>query len=296
MASFRKDPKITVSSGDGFRLKNFDPGYTDDYSNIEESKEDLKKDIEKNSKYQEQLYAQGRHAVLIIFQAMDGAGKDSTIKHVMTGLNPQSVHVTSFKKPSLAELAHDFLWRTTLHLPERGHISIFNRSYYEEVLVCKVHPEFVLGQKIADIETVKDVDKDFWKKRYESIREHEKHLHRSGTTVVKFFLHVSKQEQKKRFLERLNDPEKNWKYNSADIAEREHWDKYMAAYEHAIKETATKHAPWYVIPADNKWFMQMAVGDILHDIFKSLDLQFPVLSETESDELEGAKEELLRNL
>jgi PPK2 family polyphosphate:nucleotide phosphotransferase len=296
MPNFRKDSKITVSSGDGFKLSDFDPAYTDNYTNIEESKEDLKKDIEKNGKYQEKQYADGRHAILIIFQAMDAAGKDSTIKHVMTGLNPQSVHVTSFKKPSLEELAHDFLWRTSLHLPERGHISIFNRSYYEEVLVCKVHPEFVLGQKIADIKTVKDIDDKFWEKRYESIREHEKHLHRNGTTVVKFFLHVSKDEQKNRFLERINDPEKNWKYNSADIAEREHWDEYMAAYEQVIKETATEHAPWYIIPADNKWFMQMAVGDILHDVFKSLDLQFPVLSEKESAGLAAAKEQLLRNL
>lgn len=296
MPNFRKDPKITVSSGNGFRLVDFDTNYTSIYTDIEAAKEDLKKDIEKNSKYQEKQYAEGRHAILVIFQAMDGAGKDSTIKHVMTGLNPQSVHVTSFKKPSLAELAHDFLWRTTLHLPERGHISIFNRSYYEEVLVCKVHPEFVLGQKIADVKTLKDIDDKFWAKRYESIRDHEKHLHRNGTTILKFFLHVSKEEQKKRFLERINDPEKNWKYNSADIAEREHWDTYMAAYEQAIKETATEHAPWHIIPADSKWFMQMAVGDILHDVFKSLDLQFPVLSEKESAGLAEAKEQLLRNL
>lgn len=296
MPNFRDDSKITVSCGDGFKLVDFDTCYTSSYTDIEAAKEDLKKDIEKNSRYQEKQYAEGRHAILIIFQAMDGAGKDSTIKHVMTGLNPQSVHVTSFKKPSLTELAHDFLWRTSLHLPERGHISIFNRSYYEEVLVCKVHPEFILGQKIADIKTLKDIDEKFWEKRYESIREHEKHLHRNGTTVVKFFLHVSKEEQKKRFLERINDPEKNWKYNSADIAEREHWDKYMDAYEQSIKETATEHAPWHIIPADNKWFMQMAVGDILHDVFKSLDLQFPVLSEKESAGLAEAKDQLLRNL
>lgn len=296
MSNFRKDPKITVPDGQGFRLADFDPSYTDNYSNIEEAKDDLKKDIEKNSKYQEKLYAEARQSVLVIFQAMDGAGKDSTIKHVMTGLNPQSVHVTSFKKPSLAELAHDFLWRTTLHLPERGHISIFNRSYYEEVLVCKVHPEYVLGQKIAGIKTLEDINEKFWSKRYDSIREHEKHLHRNGTTVIKFFLHVSKDEQKKRFLERINDPEKNWKYNSADISERALWDDYMSAYEDAIKETATEHAPWHIIPADNKWFMQMAVGDILHDVFKSLDLQFPVLSAKESAELAGAKEQLLRNL
>ena len=296
MPNFRKDPKIIVSSGDGIKLADFDTGYTSSYTDINEAKEDLKKDIEKNSKYQEKQYAEGRHAIIIIFQAMDGAGKDSTIKHVMTGLNPQSVHVTSFKKPSVTELAHDFLWRTSLHLPERGHISIFNRSYYEEVLVCKVHPEFVLGQKIADIKTLNDIDDKFWEKRYESIREHEKHLHRNGTTVVKFFLHVSKDEQKKRFLERINDPEKNWKYNSADIAEREHWGKYMAAYEQAIKETATEHAPWHIIPADNKWFMQMAVGDILHDVFKSLNLQFPVLSEKEISGLAEVKEGLLRNL
>jgi PPK2 family polyphosphate:nucleotide phosphotransferase len=296
MPKFRENPKITVSSGDSFRLADFNPSYTDNYTDIEEAGEDLKKDIEKNSRYQEKLYAEGRRAVLIIFQAMDAAGKDSTIKHVMTGLNPQSVHVTSFKKPSLAELAHDFLWRTTLHLPERGHISIFNRSYYEEVLVCKVHPEFVLGQKISDVMTLKDINEKFWSKRYESIREHEKHLHRNGTTVVKFFLYVSKDEQAKRFLERINDPEKNWKFNSADIAERELWHDYMSAYEQAIKETATEDSPWYVIPADNKWFMQMAVGDILHDVFKSLDVEYPVLSAKENAELAGAKEQLLRNL
>jgi PPK2 family polyphosphate:nucleotide phosphotransferase len=292
MPNFRKDPKITVSGSENFRLSDFDPRYTDNYSSIESAKEDLRKDIEKNRKYQEKLYADARHSVLIIFQAMDAAGKDSTIEHVMTGLNPQGVEVTSFKKPSLTELAHDFLWRTYLALPERGKIGIFNRSYYEEVLVCKVHPEYILGQHIPGINTVNDIDEKFWEHRYESIREHEKHLHRNGVTILKFFLHISKDEQKKRFLERIDNPEKNWKFSTADIAERQHWYSYMAAYEMAIKETATEHAPWFIIPADNKWFMQMVVGDVLHDTLRSLDLKFPVLSDKERSELAGARASL----
>ncbi len=279
MPNYRKDPKITITDGSSFSLKHFDTKYTAGLSDVKEAEKDLLHDIEKNSKRQEMLYAEGKRSILIVLQAMDAAGKDSTIKHVMRGLNPQGVDVTSFKKPSLAELAHDFLWRTTVALPQRGMIGIFNRSYYEEVLICKVHPEFIVGQHIPEIESVKDIDDKFWEKRYESIKNFEKHLIRNGTIVLKFFLHVSKDEQRRRMLERITDPEKNWKFSAADLPERERWDDYMKAYEDLITATATEKAPWFVIPADNKWFMQMAVGDILHDTLKSLDLSFPSLDE-----------------
>jgi PPK2 family polyphosphate:nucleotide phosphotransferase len=290
--NFLKDTKIAVTDGKDFRLKDFDPGYTAGFKDIEAAKEDLRKDIERNRKYQEMLYAEGTYSLLIIFQAMDAAGKDSTIEHVMTGINPQGIDVRSFKKPSANELAHDFLWRTTLELPHRGHIHIFNRSYYEEVIVCKVHPDLILSQNIPGIETINDIDKKFWKNRYESICDYEKHLHRNGTVILKFFLNVSKEEQKRRFLERIDNSEKNWKFSVSDVAEREFWKDYMSAYQEVISETATNKAPWYIIPADNKWFMQMAVGDIIHDTLKSLGLEYPNLSVEEKKKLLEAKEKL----
>jgi PPK2 family polyphosphate:nucleotide phosphotransferase len=290
--NFLKDTKIAVTSGKDFRLKDFDPGYTAGFKDIEAAKEYLRKDIERNRKYQEMLYAEGTYSLLIIFQAMDAAGKDSTIEHVMTGINPQGIDVTSFKSPSENERAHDFLWRTVTELPHRGHIRIFNRSYYEEVLVCKVHPELILTQKIPEIRSVKDIDKKFWERRYESICDHEKHLYRNGTIILKFFLNVSKEEQRKRFIERIDNPEKNWKFSTNDVKERAFWDEYMSAYEEAIAETATEKAPWYIIPADNKWFMQMAVGDIIHDTLKSLGLEYPEVAGEEKKRLLEAKEKL----
>ena len=220
---------------------------------------------------QQVLYAHDRYALLLIFQAMDAAGKDGTIRSVLSGVNPAGCHVTSFKVPSAEELDHDFLWRTTRHLPERGRIGVFNRSYYEEVLVVRVHPEYLEAQCLPN--GVKH--KNFWEWRFESIREHERHLARNGTVILKFFLNVSKDEQRKRFLSRLEEPEKHWKFSGKDVAEREYWNKYQQAYEEALNETSRPWAPWYAIPADNKDFMRLAVAEIIRDTLKSLDLEYP---------------------
>lgn len=220
---------------------------------------------------QQVLYAHDRYALLLIFQAMDAAGKDGTIRAVLSGVNPAGCHVTSFKVPSAEELDHDFLWRTTRHLPERGRIGVFNRSYYEEVLVVRVHPEFLGAQRLPNGAS----GKNFWEGRYESIREHEQHLARNGTVILKFFLNVSKDEQRKRFLSRLEEPEKHWKFSAKDVAEREHWDKHQQAYEEALNETSRPWAPWYAIPADNKDYMRLSVAEIVRDTLKSLDLEYP---------------------
>ena len=238
---------------------------------------------------QELLYAEGRHSVLIVFQAMDAAGKDGTIGHVMSGVNPQGCSVSSFKVPSAEEFSHTYLWRYSKALPARGMIGIFNRSYYEEVLVVKVHPA-ILDK--ADLPP-EDVHKDIWKHRYEDINNFEQHLSRNGTTILKFFLNVSKEEQKKRFLERLDTPEKNWKFSSGDIVERGYWDDYMAAFEDAINATSTPWAPWYVIPADHKWAMRAAVSDIITTTIKDLPLEYPKLPEDEVARLAEAKAKLL---
>jgi PPK2 family polyphosphate:nucleotide phosphotransferase len=217
------------------------------------------------------LYAHDRYALLLVFQAMDAAGKDGTIRAVLSGVNPAGCHVTSFKVPSAEELDHDFLWRTTRNLPERGRIGVFNRSYYEEVLVVRVHPEFLGAQRLPNGVN----NRNFWQWRYESIREHEQHLARNGTVILKFFLNVSKDEQRKRFLSRLEEPEKHWKFSEKDVAEREHWDQYMAAYEEALNETSRPWAPWYAIPADNKDFMRLTVAEIISDTLKALELSYP---------------------
>lgn len=237
---------------------------------------------------QELLYAADTHAVLIILQAMDAAGKDSTIKHVMSGVNPQGCQVHSFKTPSQDELQHDFLWRSTKVLPERGRIGIFNRSYYEEVLIVKVHPELLARQKLPD----RPRGKSLWEKRYEDINAFERHLVRNGTVILKFFLNISKEEQKRRFLERLDNPAKRWKFEPADIAERGRWDDYMRAYEDALSATSTKWAPWYVIPADQKWVTRTAVADIVAGAIRSLDLDYPELSSEQLDDLAKARKQL----
>lgn len=245
------------------------------------------------SNFQEILYAADSHSILIVFQAMDAAGKDSAIAHVMSGLNPQGCQVYSFKTPTSEEYEHDFLWRHYKALPERGRIGIHNRSHYENVLVCKVHPEYVLNERIPGYTERNKIGKDFWKKRYESIRDFEKHLVNNGTVVVKIFLHVSKEEQKQRFLDRIADPAKNWKFSSGDIAERALWDDYMKAYEEAIEETSTDDAPWYILPADKKWYSRLAISHILADTFKKMDLQFPVLAKKEMDQLAVIKQQLI---
>lgn len=244
----------------------------------QDAKEQLARDVEKLAELQDMLYAQDRYSVLVIFQAMDAAGKDGTIKHVMSGINPQGCQVYSFKQPSAEELDHDYLWRISRSLPERGRIGIFNRSQYEDVLIAKVHPEIILSSKLPGIKTLEDINADFWKCRYRQINDFERYLTENGTAILKFFLNISKEEQKKRFLERLNDPAKNWKFSSSDIDERQFWDDYMNAYADVLTETSTEVAPWYVVPADNKWFMRYAVGRIICERMKQLDLHYPKLS------------------
>jgi len=274
-----------VAPGSRVRLKDWDPDDTGGFKSKQEAKARLEKGVRKLRELQELLYAQDRWSLLLIFQAMDAAGKDSTIEHVMSGVNPQGCQVFSFKQPSAEELDHDFLWRTTKCLPERGRIGVFNRSYYEEVLVVRVHPEYLRGQKLPD----DLVGKDIWRERYESINDLEKHLARNGTVIRKFFLNVSKKEQKDRFLARLDQPEKNWKFAAGDAREREHWGEYMDAYQEMLEATSTKHAPWYVIPADHKWFMRMVVADAIVDTLEKLDLHFPKLDDKKQAELAEAR-------
>lgn len=239
---------------------------------------------------QERLYADSGKSLLVVLQAMDAAGKDSLIEHVFGGVNPQGCEVTSFKSPSHKEYAHDFLWRHYLALPEKGKIGIFNRSHYESVLVCKVHPEYNLNEKVWD--SVEEFDDEFWENRYESIRNFEKHLANNGTTIIKIFLNISKKEQKKRFLDRIDEQEKNWKFSMGDLPERALWDEYMNAYEKAINETSKDHAPWFVIPGDDKWFARVAAIQIIIDALEGMNLKFPKLSAEDQKELEGARKQL----
>ncbi|HKI27165.1 MAG TPA: polyphosphate kinase 2 family protein [Candidatus Sulfotelmatobacter sp.] len=278
-----------VENGKHFRLKGFDPADTGHWRSKEHAEEALQQGIARTAELQSMLYAQDRWALLLIFQAMDAAGKDGIIKHVMSGVNPQGCQVYSFKAPSDLELQHDFLWRTTRCLPERGHIGIFNRSYYEEVLVVRVHPQILQSQKTPPVLCGKNI----WEERFEDIRSFERHMARSGTVIRKFFLHVSKKEQKKRFLARLDEPEKNWKFSASDIKERQYWDDYQGAYEDMIRNTASEHAPWYVVPADNKWFTRIVVSGVIVETLESLDLAYPKVDEQKRRELEAAKKQLM---
>lgn len=272
-----------------FSLQDFDTEYKGKLEK-EEGKKMLEKEQEKLLALQEKLYADGSKSLLIVLQAMDAAGKDSLIEHVFGGVNPQGCEVTSFKAPSTKEYSHDFLWRHYIALPEKGKIGIFNRSHYESVLVCKVHPEYNLGEKVWD--SVDDFKEKFWENRYESIRNFEKHLTDNGTTIIKIFLNVSQKEQKKRFLDRINETEKNWKFSSADLAERALWGNYMDAYETAINETSKDHAPWHVIPADSKWFARVAAIQVIINALEKMDLKFPTLSKEATEGLEEAKKQL----
>ncbi len=254
----------------------------------------IRKDIEELSVLQDILYADKRHAVLIIIQAMDAAGKDGTIKHIMSGVNPAGVQVTSFKSPSVNELDHDYFWRHYVALPGKGEIGIFNRSHYENVLITKVHPEFILNEKHEGIDSVKDITKSFWEKRYKQICRFEKNLIENDTLILKFYLHVSKEVQKKRFLDRIDDPTKNWKFSTADLKERAFWDDYQSAYEEAILNTSTNSAPWFIIPADEKWFSRFVVGKIICRELKKLNLSYPIISAAEKEALLKAKELLLK--
>ena len=280
-----------VSKGEVFRLKDVDPGDTLGFGPNEKvrARQVLGMGIEALAKLQDSLYAQDRWAVLMIFQAMDAAGKDGTIKHVMSGVNPQGCEVSSFKAPSEEELDHDFLWRCAKRLPERGRIGIFNRSYYEEVLVVRVHPELLERERLPVAAKPKEIFED----RYADIRKFERYLRRNGVVVLKFFLHVSKKEQKKRLLERLNDPRKYWKFSGGDVKEREYWKDYMDAFETMVRRTATKNAPWYVVPADNKWFTRAVVAAAIVDALGSLDLHYPELSPERLKGLAKARRALL---
>ncbi len=279
-----------VTDGDGFRLKDLDADDTGQYDDKdkESAQEALATGVEALAELQDRLYAQDRWAVLLVFQAMDAAGKDGAIKHVMSGVNPQGYQVFSFKAPTSEDLDHDYLWRCMKCLPERGRIGVFNRSYYEETLVVRVHPELLQKQKLPE----QLIGKGIWEERHKDIRGVERYLGRNGILIRKFFLHVSKGEQKKRFLERLDKPEKNWKFSAGDAKERGHWDEYMDAYEDTIRETATKAAPWYVVPADNKWFTRLVVAAAVIDGLASLDLEYPKVGKEQQKELAAAREML----
>jgi PPK2 family polyphosphate:nucleotide phosphotransferase len=281
-----KRDRLIVNPGSKISLKSdFDPRYTDEFKTKEEAAGKLQKDVARLAEYQDVLYAHDTYSLLLIFQAMDAAGKDGTIKHVMSGVNPQGCQVYSFKAPSDEERDHDYLWRNMKALPERGRIGIFNRSYYEEVLVVRVHPEILEQQRIPPNTKTKDI----WKQRFAEINSFEKYLVHNGIIILKFFLNVSKDAQKKRFLDRINLPEKNWKFSASDVKERGHWDDYMKAYEDVFNHTSTDWAPWYIIPADCKWFTRLAVADIICNQLKSLNLEYPTLSEAHRQELLTAK-------
>jgi len=278
-----------ITKGEKFRLKDCDPDDTGDVKNKEQSQKIIDDRAGLISNLQEKLYAQDRWGLLIVLQGMDAAGKDGVVKHVMSGINPQGCDVHSFKTPSTEELSHDYLWRAHSRVPERGMIGIFNRSYYEEVLVIRVHPTLLQAQKLPEALITKHI----WEQRYEDINAFERYLTHNGVIVRKFFLHLSKKEQKKRFLERLDDSKKNWKFSMADVQERGYWKDYQEAYEEMIQNTATKHAPWYVIPADNKWYTQLLVASAIIATLKELDLCFPDVDKKKKKELESVRESLL---
>lgn len=290
-ASHELSSPYRITDGEKFKLKDVDPGDTGSLGSEDKprAKEALQIGVEALATLQDMLYAQDRWSLLLIFQAMDAAGKDGAIKHVMSGVNPQGCQVSSFKAPTSTDLDHDYLWRCQRELPERGRIGIFNRSYYEEVLVVKVHPELLKYQKIPP----HLMDKDLFDNRYKELRNFEKYLSRNGTVTVKFFLHLSRKEQKKRFLERFDIADKNWKVSPSDIKERAYWDEYMDAYEKMIQQTATKYSPWYVIPADNKWYTRVIVAASIIDTLAGMDLHYPKVDEAKMKEIAAAKELLL---
>jgi PPK2 family polyphosphate:nucleotide phosphotransferase len=281
---------FSVSDGAKFRLKDFDPADTLGLKSKEHAREVLERGIARLCELQEKLFAQDRWAILVVLQAMDAAGKDSTIKHVMSGMNPQGCSATAFKTPSTEDLEHDFLWRANRFLPGRGRIGIFNRSYYEEVLVVRVHPEILSHEKLPE----HLVSSSIWQERFEDINAYERYLTRNGIVVLKFFLNVSKKEQKRRFLERLDEPQKNWKFSASDALERQHWDEYMHAYEEMIRNTSTKRAPWHVVPADHKWFTRLVVAEAVIHALEKLNLAFPQVDAEKRKDLKKAREVLER--
>ncbi len=285
--------KLTVPPDKKMRMKDFDTGYKGKELNKQESEKMLEASRKYLAEVQDKLYAHNRYSVLIIFQAMDAAGKDGAVKHIMSGFNPLGVKVYSFKAPNAFELDHDYLWRHEIALPARGEIAIHNRSHYENVLATKVHPQWILNENIPGIESVDKIDAKFWQKRYKQIRRFEKNLADNGMVIMKFFLNVSKKEQKKRFLERIEDPAKNWKFSLSDLKERVFWDDYQKAYEESMGATSAEHAPWFVIPADDKWYARLAIATIITEQFDKLELNYPVVNQARKQELQKAKVQLL---
>ncbi len=285
--------KMTVTPEKKIKLKDFDTGYKGKLLNKQESEKMLDTSRKHLADLQDKLYAHNRYSVLIILQAMDAAGKDGAVKHIMSGFNPLGVKVYSFKAPNAHELDHDYFWRHELALPARGEIAIHNRSHYENVLVTKVHPQWILNENIPGIELVNDIGPKFWDSRYKQIRRFEKNLTDNGMIIMKFFLHVSKKEQKKRFLERIEDPGKNWKFSLSDLKERVYWDDYQQAYNEALSATSTEHAPWFVIPADDKWYARLAIASIIKKQFDKLNLNYPEVTSAQKQELQKAKLQLL---
>ena len=288
------DPEdFKVTPGKKFSLKNCKTDIKKKIFDKKTGEEILQKDILEISSMQDKLYAEGKHSILIVLQGMDTSGKDGTVKHLLSGLNPSGVKVHNFKTPSSIELSHDYLWRHYKELPARGEIGIFNRSHYENVLITKVHPEMLLQEKLPGIHSVKDVQKEFWEKRYDQINNFEKNIAENGTIILKFFLHLSKEEQKRRFIERIDDPKKNWKFSLADIKERGYWDDYQKAYTEAIYRTSTEYAPWFIIPADDKWYTRTIIGNIIFKRFRQLNLSYPTVSAQFKEILQQAKQTLL---
>ncbi|MCW5911247.1 MAG: polyphosphate kinase 2 family protein [Cyclobacteriaceae bacterium] len=285
--------KLTVKPRKTVKLKDFDTGYKGKILNKAEAEKLLEEGRKHLADVQDELYAHNRYSILIILQAMDAAGKDGAVKHIMSGFNPLGVKVYSFKAPTSAELDHDYFWRHQLALPARGEIAIHNRSHYENVLVTKVHPEWILNEHIPGIDSIKKIDDKFWQQRYKQIRRFEKNLADNGTIILKFFLHLSKKEQKKRFLERIDDPGKNWKFSLSDLKERGFWDDYQKAYEEALSATSTEFAPWFVIPADDKWYARLAIASVITREFARLKINYPVVSQAQKEELQKAKLQLM---
>ena len=280
-------------TGDDFDIKKAPTKVKDSADELDKIKEQIEENLRHIRHAQKMMYARHKYGILVVFQAMDAAGKDSMIAHIFSGVNPVGFKVANFKQPTSAELRHDYLWRINKELPSRGEIGVFNRSYYEDVLVSRVHPEIILNANLPEVDSLSDVNDHFFKGRYQDIRDYEKYLSRNGFVIFKFFLHISKDEQKKRFLRRINLPKKHWKFSSADTRERLYWDKYQKAYEKAINATATKKNPWYVVPADDKWYSRLIVSDILTKEIEKLPLAYPVLSPDEAARLDTAKEEVL---
>lgn len=284
---------LKVKEGKKVALHKYDTKYTPDGISKELGEKLLAESLAKLSMLQDKLYAHNKYSILIVLQAIDAAGKDGAVRHVMTGFNPQGVKVISFKQPSHQELDHDYIWRHYTELPARGDIAIFNRSHYENVLVTRVHPEYILGENLPDVRTLKDINAAFWNRRYKQINRFEKNIAENGTIVLKFFLHLSKEEQKRRFIERIDDPKKNWKFSVDDLKERAHWDEYQLAYEEMLSKTSKEEAPWFIIPADNKWSARLAISEIILQEFESLKIHYPTVSKAQKEELLKAREALM---